>query len=98
MNGSSLDDAPVYAEMVERNMIGMPIVTFKKVDGELVDGSRNSYSLFREGQNVFIDRNNAHPYPYNFERYETTWDENGNIEPIIILTCLIKFSLTILPE
>jgi len=62
-----LPNQAVYQEMIDRNMIGIPIEQTREVDGTLVSGSRNQFNLF------FDD-----PYLEEVHQYETTWDTLGN--------------------
>jgi len=68
----------VYEEMVERNMIATPIRTEKKVDDVLVDGTETVYDFF--GSSGAPGGSGSDPiYPKVYKRFETTWDENGDI-------------------
>ncbi len=64
---NDLPNPAVYQEMIDRNMIGIPIEQTREVEGTLVSGSRNQFNLF------FGD-----PYLEEVHQYETTWDTLGN--------------------
>ena len=66
-NDGDLANQAVYQEMIDRNMIGIPIEQTREVDGALVSGSRTQFNLF------FDD-----PYLEEIYQYETTWDTLGN--------------------
>lgn len=67
VNDGDLPNQSVYQEMIDRNMIGIPIEQTREVDGTLVSGSRSQFNLF------FDD-----PYLEEVYQYETTWDTLGN--------------------
>ncbi|WP_353483870.1 DUF6443 domain-containing protein [Haliscomenobacter sp.] len=72
-----------YTEMVNRNMIATPIQVVKKQSGQIIEGSRTSFSLFAWDGTLYNQTyNNSinNPiYPWYFERYEATWDANGTL-------------------
>ncbi|MBK7939721.1 MAG: hypothetical protein IPJ82_22705 [Lewinellaceae bacterium] len=65
----------------KRNIIGSPLETIIKVNNVQVDGSRADYALFDKttGARLTAGSSNANPYPWQFYRYEATFDANGNV-------------------
>ena len=55
-----------YDAMDARNLL-RPIQSLTKVGDDVVDGTRTQYRLF-----------NGHPYPSNVDRFEVSWDADGN--------------------
>jgi len=67
VDDGDLPNQTVYQEMIDRNIIGIPIEQTREVDGVLVSGTRSQFNLF------FDD-----PYLEEVYQYETTWDTLGN--------------------
>ena len=67
----------VYDSMVSRNMIATPIRTTIEVDGNQIDGSYQICDFFNSS-GAPDGSGNDPIYPKIFQRYETTWDENGS--------------------
>ncbi|MEM6321452.1 MAG: DUF6443 domain-containing protein, partial [Bacteroidota bacterium] len=61
-------DGSIKNYFTTNNIIGIPYKTEKRVDGELLDGTRTIYSSF-----------GGFPRPASTERYERTWASNGQL-------------------
>ncbi|MEM1120227.1 MAG: DUF6443 domain-containing protein, partial [Bacteroidota bacterium] len=73
------DNEAVYQDMLNRNMVAIPIITLQKSikngTTEITGGTRNEYSMFNtSGANVGNMTANAVPRPYTFEQREVTWN------------------------
>ena len=62
-----LPNQSVYQEMIDRNMVAVPIEQTREIDGTLVSGTRSEFNIFH-----------GDPYLEKVSQYETTWDTLGN--------------------
>lgn len=74
---------PTWTEMIDYNMIGIPIetTTFVGLQGNLnlVDGSQTRYNLYSPISGAVANIAGNIPYPHELKRYEATWDQNNNL-------------------
>ena len=62
------------------NIIGIPYETTTTVDGNVVDGSRTTWSFYNSAGLAQTTSAGNFPYPKAQQRYERTWNASGTIQ------------------
>lgn len=73
-------DTAIKNDMLNRNIIGSPFKSIKKVDNIVVDGSENEYAWFKLSDGTYqVGSSGAFPRLYKKYRYEYTFNILGTI-------------------
>jgi RHS repeat-associated protein len=66
-------NSDLRTEMINRNMIGMPVETTVWVGNDSLSGTRTEYSFFDSNGSPTSTSTGNCPYPYRFYNFERTW-------------------------